>query len=376
MSDRATVLANRSRSRLIYVAPESREDGGGKSGFFESPVWAAQPAVDTPRLEGSIPGLDARVPAYWVKPKRSTAEWPEIQPAADRWLGSKYGDTEQAAFLATGIVRQLDYDSRRLRESRSKVVIVPVPLDPAKRDAQQDHRTLALAKEVKRLAGASWPIREDLYLTEPFSKRELANQDVSRADIRRRLEEISALSKEGRADNATTHVLLVDDVITHGSTMKVHASTLRRRYPRAKIIGVAAAQMTVREALGDATIPPTGGASASLENGVRLSSLRLRSLRHAPAGGISRFPVRIPSYCVGVPVRNGSCWRVGGVPRSSLRPWNVSGAGPASAGVGGAVIEPETGPPAASVLLQEPRQSHVHGLRPLKRGQPMQCGGS
>lgn len=228
-----------SRSRLFYLAPAHAPDS---------------PPVGS--IDAQIPGVDLRVAAYWVRPRRAKVQWgTELDSAAARWRAFKYGDQGEAEFLALGMYAQIVRLLPEVAESGVRVVVVPVPLDPRKAADGGFHRTLALAKGLSRIAKsmnrkAVWEVREELTLTSGFSKRELANEGRTRPEVERLLSEVSDVAGLP-ASGKVTHLLLVDDVVTHGTTMKVHARTLAERYPAARIVAVSAAQMATKELLGD-----------------------------------------------------------------------------------------------------------------------------
>lgn len=209
-------------------------------------TWKQLPIIDRAnlliphRLTGRV---DAYAPGLWSIPARSYLyqRGRTIKPAIFRstTMFRRFKTGEEAlafplalaAHTALARAKQLDFDA-----------IVPVPLSPDKRAAGEFHRTLALAKELGRLL--TIPVKPWLTLDKPISKKRLRTQrGLSAAAFE------SAYSGCLRVSSGVTgtSILLVDDVCTEGSTLRVCAEALGGS-GRA-IVACTAAQMAVKSVL-------------------------------------------------------------------------------------------------------------------------------
>jgi predicted amidophosphoribosyltransferase len=128
-------------------------------------------------------------------------------------------------------------------------VIIPVPLSPDKAEKKELHRTLLLAKELARLTDA--PAREWLSLTRPVSKRRLRlGQGYGAAAFEGAYAKVLQVDPKAAS---TVAVLLVDDVCTEGSTLRVCSEAIHALNPDATVVAATAGQMTVRQAVADPT---------------------------------------------------------------------------------------------------------------------------
>jgi predicted amidophosphoribosyltransferase len=150
----------------------------------------------------------------------------------------KTGEKELAYPLALGIHLRLE----EMKINRFDA-IVPVPLSPDKAAAREIHRTRLLANELAKLRGL--PVREILGLSKPISKRRLG---LPAGDFERRY--VDALVIDPTAAGLE-HVLVVDDVCTHGSTLRSCVNKIRELAPGVEIVLATAGQMIVREAVAD-----------------------------------------------------------------------------------------------------------------------------
>jgi predicted amidophosphoribosyltransferase len=152
----------------------------------------------------------------------------------------KLGERDYAYPLALGmfsaltICGELEFDA-----------IIPIPLSPDKHAAGELHRTKALSQELARLLGGV-AIREYLSLSEPVSKRRMLSDGYTLAQFRSRY--FAALRTQQAVCNLHK-VLLVDDVITRGTTISCAIRRLREINPRLEIAIVSAGQMIVKSAV-------------------------------------------------------------------------------------------------------------------------------
>ena len=163
-----------------------------------------------------------------------------MQDATGRFADFKLGETSYAYPFARSIFEQL-----RRRDLLEFDYIAPIPLSPDKAQNGEKHRTRALAKELGRLLAV--PMREMLQLTESISKRRMLSQGRTVAEFERAYDR--ALRATVPAD--ARRILLVDDVLTRGSTVAQALKSLRREQPAVTIVVATAGQMILKEAVVD-----------------------------------------------------------------------------------------------------------------------------
>jgi predicted amidophosphoribosyltransferase len=188
---------------------------------------------------------DTRViPAYWIVPnrcqfKRSRLR-PEVHEATDMFMAFKTGQKEYAFPLAFGI-----YKALRAQRQGEFDAIVPIPLSPDKIKTGELHRTRALAKELSALVGT--PVKELLTLSKSISKRRFLKQKPGHTG-----EFEDRYYKDLRVNRNISkfqRVLLVDDVMTHGSTASRAIQRLSESAPDTKFVVAVAGQMIVKSAV-------------------------------------------------------------------------------------------------------------------------------
>ncbi len=109
-------------------------------------------------------------------------------------------------------------DDPRLRDRRFDVV-VPVPLHPARERERGFNQAQLLAEQLS--ATTSWPLRESLERTR-YTTTQTAYDRAERMENLR-----GAFRLRKNADVRELHVLLIDDVLTTGSTLSECARVLK-----------------------------------------------------------------------------------------------------------------------------------------------------
>lgn len=213
-------------------------------------TWQGLPIIDADEVYApQNVQANSIVPAYWVVPSRSYvySEHKRLAPWTNRvshmFLDFKTGEVAYAYPFALGM-----YEALRRRKATEFDAIIPIPLSPDKIEAEEFHRTRALAHELGKLLGI--PVREYLTLTEPISKRRMKLAGYTDSQFRERYLRFLSVSKA--VQNIQT-ALLVDDAITYGLTISAATTALKRENPQLEITVVAAAQMIIRRAVAAET---------------------------------------------------------------------------------------------------------------------------
>jgi predicted amidophosphoribosyltransferase len=152
----------------------------------------------------------------------------------------KTGEAALAYPLAKGMSEALA--ERGLLEADA---IVPIPLSPEKIAAGEIHRTKLLSEALSQLIGV--PVVDALRLTAPKGKR--IARSLGQSDAQFRSEYSKLLDIDVSALSPSRTIILVDDVCTHGHTMRATLGALSRSGVAADVIAATAAQMTVRAAV-------------------------------------------------------------------------------------------------------------------------------
>ena len=186
------------------------------------------------------------VSAYWVIPSRCYlhAEHKPIQTgvrrSSEQFYRFKTGDQNLAYPLALGI-----FEALRARHLLGEDfdAVVPIPLSPDKEARHEIHRTRLLASELARLLDIK--TTELLKLNRPISKRALSLAPMYfEPRYAKALEVSGAVMKYKR-------ILLLDDVITRGSTIAVAASRMATANPGLEILAVTAGCMILKSSVRD-----------------------------------------------------------------------------------------------------------------------------
>ena len=207
-------------------------------------TWAGLPLIKEgharapSRLRWS--GYDDLVPAHWVVPRRcyETKIVLEVREITRRFTDFKMGEMGYAYPFACAMFEQL-----RRRKQLDFDYIVPIPLSPDKATRGEKHRTRVLARELGKLLGV--PVREMLRLTRGVSKGKMMSLGYTPA----RFENIYFSALEARVPAGAHRILLVDDVMTRGSTVAQALRAIAIRRPGSRVVVATAGQMIVMEAI-------------------------------------------------------------------------------------------------------------------------------
>lgn len=245
----AEVVAPRYRQVFVWpdewtVAPECSLVACRNRQCGDCTTWVGLPLIEAGhvtaprRLRWSE--YEDVVPAHWIVPRRcyETRIIPAVKEVTSRFADFKLGETSYAYPFARSMFEQL-----RQRELIEFDYVVPIPLSPDKANNGEQHRTRALAKELGRLLAV--PVREMLTLTMSVSKRRMLSQGYSIADF----EQKYSVALRARVPSDAERILLVDDVMTGGSTAAQILAAIREQHPGAAVVVATAGQMIVKEAV-------------------------------------------------------------------------------------------------------------------------------
>ena len=248
----AEAVAQRYRQVFVWpedwtVAPDCGLTACANRQCHDCRTWDALPLIDPEharapsRLRSS--DYECLVPGHWIVPRRcyETRIATPVRELTTRFTAFKLGETAYAYPFALAIFEQL-----RRRDLLRFDYVVPIPLSPDKARSGEVHRTRRLAAELGTLLAV--PVREMLRLTEPVAKRRMQQlpgytaygferkyRDALRATV---------------PDNARS-VLLVDDVITRGSTLAQAIASIREQRPDTDAVVATAGQMILKESVAD-----------------------------------------------------------------------------------------------------------------------------
>ena len=181
-------------------------------------------------------------PAHWIVPSRCYEKRisDEIWDLTGRFTELKWGEMAYAYPFALSMFEQL-----RRQDLLEFDYVVPIPLSPDKAEKGEKHRTRELARELGRLLAVR--IREMLMLTSSVSKRRMLAEGYTVAQFEKRYR--GALQASVPAD--ANRILLVDDVMTRGSTAAQAMAVIREQRPESMVVVATAGQMIVKEAVVD-----------------------------------------------------------------------------------------------------------------------------
>ena len=263
LSDPATsaalVAAVSVRYRQVFLWPADRQimmnckaDNCLQRLCLNCDDWGGMPQIEANhfRPPASIRNVTA-APGYWIIPPRCFLYYngrqpaPWIRRATDMFAAFKVGEKRYAFPFAAGIHAAL-----KERGEDGFEAIVPIPLSPEKADARELDRAATLAAELGRLVGV--PSRPLLTLDGPISKRRMLTQGYTKGQFMSRYRQLLRVNPLIADLN---RIILLDDVITYGSTLSVAISAIKEVNPAIEIIVAAAGQMVVKDAVMDQNGP-------------------------------------------------------------------------------------------------------------------------
>jgi len=246
----AEVVATRYRQVFLWpddwtIPPECRLQACADRQCDDCKTWKKMPLIGDG--ESAAPGrlhwseYAAVVAAHWI-PRRcyESRIAPEVRDLTRRFTEFKLGEMAYACPFARSMFEQL-----RQRDLLEFDYIVPIPLSPDKAKKGKKQRTRLLAKELGRLLAVK--VREILSLSTSISKRRMRAAVCTPSQFEKAYRK--ALQANVLAD--ARRILLIDDVMTRGSTLAQALHILRKQHPEVDIVVATVGQMIVKEAVKD-----------------------------------------------------------------------------------------------------------------------------
>lgn len=263
LTDEATSAALLSavsvRYRQVFLWPADRQlqencllaDCGARQ-CLACDMWKGLPRIEQAHYRAPAPLRGTSVvPAYWIVPPRCFLYYDGRTPApwnqrtTQMFASFKVGESGYAYPLAAGMNAALNASGEHGFDA-----IIPIPLSPEKAAAGELNRTAVLASELGTLNGV--PVRSYLSLAGPISKRRMLAQGFTPTQFKARYRQLLRVDP----NVANLHrVILLDDVITKGSTLSVAIASLQAMNPEVEIVVAAAGQMIVKEVVADENGP-------------------------------------------------------------------------------------------------------------------------
>ena len=207
-------------------------------------TWASLPLIEKDhvrppsRLRWST--YEDMISAHWIVPRRCY----EARIAPKVWeISSRFTDFKMGQMAYTYPFARSIYEQICRRDILDFNYVVPIPLSPEKEKKGEMHRTRVLAKELSKLLAV--PIRDMLKLTENVSKRRMRSQGHTPAQF----ENIYFNALEVNIPPDADKILLVDDVMTKGSTVAQALKSIYRQRSETIVVVATAGQMIVKEAV-------------------------------------------------------------------------------------------------------------------------------
>lgn len=230
------------------VVPKCGPNACAKRLCEDCETWNGLPIIDAGHVKKLLwARARAVVPAYWIIPNRcyifreggTFAPW--VHQTTYMFSEFKFGEKRYAYPLARAM-----YEALRRRKELEFDAIVPIPLSPDKAAADEIHRTKLLATELGKLLGVR--VRETLSLSEPISKRRLQAIGYTPSQFERKYRQVLQVDDSAKS---LERILLVDDVVTRGSTLSCAIWRLREVNKNLDIVAASAGQMIVKPAVAN-----------------------------------------------------------------------------------------------------------------------------
>lgn len=187
---------------------------------------------------------DDVVPAHWIVPRRcyESRITPEIRGITERFTDFKLGEMAYAYPFALAMYEQL-----RRRNLLDFDYIVPIPLSPDKAERGEKNRTLKLANEIGALLVV--PVCEMLELTHGISKRRM----LAAHHTTKQFETAYAAALRVRIPPDARRILLVDDVLTRGSTAAMAVNAIHAQRSNPSLVVATVGQMILKSVVAQSS---------------------------------------------------------------------------------------------------------------------------
>ena len=247
------------RYRQVFLWPEDQEYSESCTlkkcanyQCLDCDLWKSYPQIEEAHYNPPSVLKDVTVvPAYWIIPARCFLYYKKRKPApwnrrvTEMFSAFKVGEKHYGYPLAAGIKCALQN-----RNLSGFDAIIPIPLSPEKAEAGELDRTTTLSKNLGQLIGHK--TLTYLQLAGPISKRRMLAQGYTPTQFRKHYaEKLQIDPKIANLDR----ILLLDDVITKGTTLAAATTAIRSLNPKIDIVVVAAGQMIVKAVVADENGP-------------------------------------------------------------------------------------------------------------------------
>ena len=197
--------------------------------------------VNWPReVVTQVPDYDAVTAAYWIVPRQ--AHWLSETSSTHRissiFYAFKAGYMQYALMFATGI--ELAIRRHPLMKAVSFDALLSVPLSPEKKLNGEPDRVSEICKILSSMLGVPY-LRNELVLSKHVSRTQYKKSGKGTIPFKR--DYSSALSVTNPKLLEHKKILIVDDVITDGVTLRVVARKLRAAVPDCSVFAATAGVM-------------------------------------------------------------------------------------------------------------------------------------
>lgn len=200
--------------------------------FHSCPVFGRENIINwNQEADLSIPGYEEIISPFWIYPKQSwwmKISWGE-HIVSRLFYALKSGYELYARLFAEGIIIAIETDSRF--RSLDFDCIINVPLSPDKKTAGELDRVDVACKILSRILNVPY-VRNSLVLTQPISRRDYKRRGLN---YRFATDYFNFLHWKTDYPFDSKNVLIVDDVITDGVTLKTLAKKIHSRYSHARL---------------------------------------------------------------------------------------------------------------------------------------------
>ena len=185
-----------------------------------------------------IPGYNKFTAPFWVIPYQSHWTWMRIRkhPISRIFYNFKSGFYQYTRLFARGIKKAIDTNPEM--ENVKFYLILGVPLSPRKKRHREFDRVKELCLELEKITQIKY-LENGLSLSRHISRKEYRGR-YSNAKF---IEDYSKALKVDIGSLDGKNILIIDDVITDGMTLRAIYKKIKELFPQATLFGAAGAIM-------------------------------------------------------------------------------------------------------------------------------------